>query len=89
MPFQENRENELIMSQKIFIQKDVLVNETYSRLIAQYFHSEIGHVNFKDSKSAADYINLWTYGRTQQKIRSFIRPGSLMFKYDKLKLYFS
>ena len=63
------------MSQKIFVYKDALVNESYTSMLAQYFHSEIGHVNFKDSKSAADDINLYVYGRTKQKIKTFVRPG--------------
>ncbi|XP_033215190.1 alaserpin-like isoform X2 [Belonocnema kinseyi] len=70
----EKGENELIISQKIFIYKDVSVNESYTSMLAQYFHSEIGHVNFKDSKSAAEDINLYVYGRTKQKIKIFIRP---------------
>lgn len=73
----ENRENNLIISPKIFIHKDAVINESYSSLIAQYFHSEIGHVNFDDPVSASDDINLYMYGRTQKRIQSFITPEEI------------
>ncbi|XP_043485047.1 alaserpin-like isoform X2 [Leptopilina heterotoma] len=73
----ENQESSLIISPKIFIHKDAVINESYSSLIAQYFHSEIGHVNFEDPISAAGDINLYTYGRTRKRIQTFITPEEI------------
>eukprot|EP00058_Branchiostoma_floridae_P014652 XP_002600140.1 hypothetical protein BRAFLDRAFT_66648 [Branchiostoma floridae] len=67
----------LSMANRLFVQEDFDVLQSYIDGMKQHYGAEVGRVDFGDSKVASDMINNWVEEKTQQKIQDLISEDML------------
>nr|CAR85748.1 serpin 8 [Branchiostoma lanceolatum] len=67
----------LSMANRLFVQEDFNLLQTYVDGMKQHYGAEAGRVNFGDTKVASDMINNWVEEKTRQKIQDLISEDML------------
>ncbi|KAL1462900.1 hypothetical protein WDU94_014703 [Cyamophila willieti] len=68
---------ELKVANKIYFRQEVQLDPNYETGALQYFNSALGKVDFNQSQSAADQINMWVAKQTNNTINNLIGPSNI------------
>lgn len=52
--------------------------QRYAAIIESYYYTRIEHIDFKNTKAAADTINLWCKEATHDQIKQLVEPGKMI-----------
>ncbi|XP_055602044.1 serine protease inhibitor 42Dd-like isoform X2 [Uranotaenia lowii] len=69
--------NSLKIANKMYIMDKYSLKSSFHEIATKSFHSEAESVNFGDSATAAQTINNWVEGKTNNKIKELISPEAL------------
>ena len=67
----------LHVANKIYIQEDYKLKESFRTVATDYFYSDTETVNFVDNIVSANKINHWVQNKTNDKITNLISPDDL------------
>ena len=68
---------EIHVANKIFVQENLSVLDSFSAALETYFGSEVGRVDFLNSERSAAEINGWVSQETRDKIDEIIAPKDI------------
>ncbi|XP_050671023.1 alaserpin-like isoform X4 [Leptidea sinapis] len=62
---------------KIYVAKNYELNEQFAEVSRDVFHSEVQNLDFVDNQRAANEVNAWVEGQTNNRIKNLVSPDSL------------
>ncbi|CAH1969256.1 unnamed protein product [Acanthoscelides obtectus] len=73
----EKDDAKLLSANKIYVAEGFDIKKSIKSLAADVYKAGIENVNFKENVAAADLINKWVEGRTNNKIKDLIKPDQV------------
>lgn len=67
----------LDVANKVYVKTGYEIQKSFAELAVKSFRSEVENVNFEDSDKAAQTINSWIEGKTNNKIKNLIGSDAL------------